>query len=105
MELLLPGQDVHGQLLEIIQVQLIHLVQHGGVLKERYLMLLHDLTDSVDVGLGLIVFYLQVFQSVAALFEKSKEPLFLLLVKILKLADHAGQHLADLPHILGAHVI
>ena len=37
---LLPRQDVHGQFLIVLQVLLIHLVQHGHVFQQGNLMLL-----------------------------------------------------------------
>ena len=62
---LLPGQDIHGQFLVILQVQLIHLVKHGHILQQGDLVLLQALGDFVHVGLHLAVLGLHGLQPVA----------------------------------------
>ena len=69
-------------------------------------MVLHHPADFVDIALRLIVLYLQVLQLVGALLEKAQESLFLfLIVEVLQLGDHVRQHLANLAHVLGAHIV
>ena len=65
---LLPGQNVHGQFLVILQVQLIHLVKHGHILQQGDLVLLQALGDLVHVGLHLAVLGLHGFQTAAGSF-------------------------------------
>ena len=69
---LFAGQDVHGQFLVILQVQLIHLVEHGHVLQQRDLMVLQILGDLVHIGLDLAVLGLHGLQLVAGLLEQAE---------------------------------
>ena len=69
---LLAGQDVHGQFLVVLQVQLIHLVEHGHVLQQRDLMVLQILGDLVHIGLDLAVLGLHGLQLVAGLLEQAE---------------------------------
>ena len=69
-------------------------------------MIFHHLTDTVDITFCFVIFYFQIFQLIAALFEKSQEALFLFLViEILQFRDYTCQHLTNFPHILGAHIV
>ena len=102
---LLTGQDVHGQLLIILQVQLIHLVEHGHVLQQRDLMVLQILGDLVHVGLDLAVLRLHGLQLVARLLEQAEQALLLLvLAEALQLHHQTAQILADLAHVLVADI-
>ena len=68
-------------------------------------MIFHYFTDLVDICFRLVVFQLQIFQLIAAFFEKSKESFFLILFKVFEFGDNVGQHLTDFAHILGTHII
>ena len=104
-QLLLAGDDVHGQLLVVLQVQLVHLVKHGDVLHEHHLMLLQLPGNLFHVGLGLAVLGLHGLHPVARLLEKAEQALLLfLLAEALELHHQAGQGVPHLPQILGAHV-
>ena len=103
---LLAGQDIHGQFLVILQVQLIHLVEHGHVLQQRDLMVLQILGDLVHVGLDLAVLRLHGLQLVAGLLEQAEQALLLLvLAEALQLHHQTAEILADLAHILAADVV
>ena len=102
---LFPGQNVHGQLFIVLQVQLIHLVKHGHVLEQRDLMILQILGDLVHVGLHLAVLCLHGLDAVAGLFEQARQSLFLLLcAEAFQLHHKAAQILADFAHILVADI-
>ena len=104
VQTLLARQNIHGQLLVILGVELVHLVQHGDVLHQGHLMALQHLGDLVHVGLRLGVGHLHGLQLVFLLFEKAEDALLvLLLAEALQLHHQGGQGLADLPQILGAH--
>ena len=69
-------------------------------------MLFHHLADTVDIAFRLVILDLQVVQLVGAFFEKAQDALFFFLcVELFQLGYHASQHLADLTHILGTHII
>ena len=104
-QLLLAGQDIHGQLFVVLGVELVHLVQHGHVLHQGDLVILQHLHDLVYVGLGLGVLGLHGVEVVFLLLEEAKDPLLLLLTKVLQLAHQAGQSVAHLAQILGPHRI
>ena len=103
---LLAGQNVHGQFLVVLQVQLIHLVEHGHILEQGDLMVLQILGDLVHVGLDLAVLGLHDLQLVAGLLEQPLQALLLLvLAEALQLHHQTAQILADLAHVLVAHVV
>ena len=103
---LLAGQDIHGQLLVILQVQLVHLVEHGHVLQQGDLMLLQVLSDLVHVGLYFVVLGLHSLQLVAGLLEQALQALaVLVLAEALQLHHQLAQVVTDLPHVLGADVV
>ncbi len=88
-----------------MQVQLIHFIQHGRILQQGDLVFFHDLADPVDVGLCLVVFDFQVIQTVGAFLEDAQKSLLFFLLKTPQLRHHARQHLADLTHVLCAHIV
>ena len=103
---LLTGQNVHGQFLVVLQVQLIHLVEHGHVLEQRDLVLLQRLGDLLHVGLHLAVLGLHALQSVPGLLEQAHEALlFFAVAEALQLHHQTAQVLPDLAQILAANVI
>ena len=103
---LLAGQNVHGQLLVILQVQLVHLVKHGHILQQGDLMLLQRLGDFVHVGLYLAVLGLHGFQTAAGFSEQARQALlFLVLAEALQLHHQLAQVLADLAQILVADAV
>ena len=79
-ELSLAGQDVHGQFLEIIEVELIHLIQDRHILHQLDLMLLKLIGNSRNVGLDLRVFGLHVVELVGALLKESQKTFFFFLL-------------------------
>ncbi len=68
-------------------------------------MVFHDLADFIDICLRPVIFYFEIFQLCGAFFEKSQKAFFLLLLKPFQLRNHACEHLSDLAHIFGAHVV
>ncbi len=104
LELFLAGQDVHGELLVVVEVFVVHLIQNGYVLHQRDLMALELLGDLVHVVVGLVVFGLERLNVVAGLFEEAQEALLVILgVKALELHHERADHVADLAQVLRAH--
>ena len=102
---LTAGQKVHGQLLEIGEVQLVELVERGRVLHELHLMALEGLGDLVDVGLGGVVAGLERRDLVRRLLEQAEEALVVVIhVEVLELGHYPGDKIARLAQILGAHL-
>ena len=101
---LLPArQNIHGQLLIVFQILVVHLVQHGDVLHQGDLVLLQRLGDPVHVGLGLAVLELHLLHGVVGPLEQTGKALLLLRrVDALQLRHQVRQHVADLAHVLGA---
>ena len=104
LQLLLARQNVHGQLLEIGKVLLVHLVQNRRILHKPHLMLLQRVADLFHVGLRLGIAGLHCLQLIRLLAEEAEQALFLLLVKALQLPHHAGDQVAHFPQILRADV-
>ena len=101
----LAGQDVHGQFLVVLQVQLIHLIEHGNVLHQRDLMLFQRLGNAVHIGLHLAVLGLHALDLVAGLAEQTRQPLLLLAgAKALQLHHQLAEVSAHLAQILAAHI-
>ena len=55
LQRLLAGGDVHVELLEVVEVELVHLVEHGHVLEQRHARALERVDDAVDAGGDLLV--------------------------------------------------
>ena len=105
LQLLLTGQNVHGELFIILHIQLIHLIQHCNVFQKRNLMTFHHLTDLVHIYFCFIVFRLKVGDLCGAFLEEiAKEALVLLILKAAQLCYYIREHLAHFAHILGAHI-
>ena len=101
----LAGQNIHGQFLVILQVQLIHLIEHGNVLHQRDLMLLQRLGNAVHIGLYLAVLGLHALELVAGLAEQARQTLLLLLrAEALELHHQLTQIRAHLAQILAADI-
>ena len=102
----LAGQNIHGQLLEVHQIQLIHFVQHGDVLHEHHLMVLQLGLDALHVFVGAVVAGLEGLQIGLLLFEEPENAALLFLggVKALQFVDEVGDELAGLAHVLGANL-
>jgi len=104
LELLLARQNVHGQLLEVGKVLLVHLIQHRGILQQPYLMLLECVANLLHIDLCLGVAALHDLQLVRLLAEEAEEALFLLGVEAFQLAHHVDDQVAHLAQILRAHI-
>ena len=102
-ELLLAGQNVHRELLEIGKVLFVHLVHDRDVLHERQLVLVQLRRDLVDVGLGLGVFRLHLLRTDLRLTEKSRDALLFGLVHALEFYDKTRDHVADLAEVARLH--
>ena len=102
-QLFLARQDVHGQLLVVVQVFVVHLIQDHHILHQGALVLLQLVGDLVDVDLGLVVAGLQGLDAGAGLLEQAQEALLVLLgVEALELHHQGPDHLAHLAQVLGA---
>ena len=99
----LSRQNVHGQFFIVLQIQLIHLVQHGDVFHQRQLVLLQLAGNLVHIGLDLGILCLHCLQPVSSLFKEAQNSLFLLLVsKAPQLHHQLGESLSHLAQVLGA---
>ena len=103
-QLFLSGEDIHGQLLVVFQIFLVHLVHDGDIFHQGNLVLFQLGGDFVHVDLGLFVLGLEDFNGPARLAEHTEESLFLLLcVEALELHQQGTDHVAHLTHVLGAN--
>ena len=103
----LARDDVHRELLEIRLIELKHAVERGNVLREDDLVVLQLLGDLVHIDFGLVELRLRLLHGAGGLFEKTAETLLLLgfvVVEILQFHDEAREHVADLAHVLRAHL-
>ena len=75
-EALLARQNIHRQLFIILQVLFIELVQHGGILQQRDLMLLEFLADFVNIGLRLGILRFERLNLVFGLLKESEQAAF-----------------------------
>ena len=100
------GCDVHGQFLEVGQVEVVHLVEGRDVLEQLDLMILENLYDVVDGRLGPVVFCFHGDQFVALLLEEFEEAFVLFFdIEIFQLGDQSGYEFADFAHIFVLDVI
>ena len=102
---LLARQDIHGQLLIIFRVQIIHLVQHGDVLHQGQLVVFQHCHNLIHIGIGLVKAGLQGHGLLFLLLEEAENAAFLLLAEGLQLHHQGGQSLTYLAQVLGAHVV
>ena len=100
-QLLLAGQNIHGQLLEVLQVPLVHLIHHGYVLQQRDLVLFQLPGDAVDIDLRRREAALHLLGVDLCLAEQACDALLFRLVHRLELDKQAGEHIADLAQIAG----
>ena len=101
LEFLLSGQNVHGKLFKIIQVQRIHLVHGGSVLHKLNLVLLQGLYDLRDICLRLGIFCLHSFYFIGAAFEQAAQSLFLLgCIEAFELCHHIAQKISHFTQVL-----
>ncbi len=106
LQLLLACQNIHRQLLKIRQIHLIHPVQHIDILHQLNLVVFQHFYNLIDIRLYFIVFYLHHGKLAFALFKKSKQPFgFFACIKAFQLRHKPGDHISDLAHIFGAHII
>ena len=103
---LVSGQDIHGQFLEVDQVLLIELIQQGDVLHQCDLMVLQDLDDLVDIGVGTVVFGLESVDLVGILLEQFlEESVFFIDVEVAQFRDQFQQGITDGVDVLGLDVL
>ena len=105
-QLALARQDIHGQFLEVAQVQVIHLIQNGDVLQQLNLVVLQDCGDLLHIDFYFIILGFHAGNFIPCFFEKAEEALFLFLnVEALELRHQAGNGVSDFPQVLGAHIL
>ena len=102
-KLLLARKQVHRKLLEVHEVQLVHLVERRRVLHERHLVVLQLVHDLIHVRLGLVVARAKRLHLVDAALEEAEQPLLLGGVEPAQLVDDAGDKIAHLAQIVRAH--
>lgn len=100
---LFARDDIHGQFFVVLEVQLIHLVEHRDVLHQRDLMLFKLRNNAVHARLGLAVLRAHQLELILLLAEQACEALLLLLTEALDLDDEVRERLAHLAKILVAH--
>jgi len=99
----LARQDVHGQLLHILLVALIHPVHHADVFHQYQLMLFQGLHYFVHIGLCLCKLGFHLSNGLTRLLKQAKKALLLLRVEVkaLELHHQTAQHVSHLTQILG----
>ena len=101
---LFARDDIHGQFFVVLEVQLIHLVEHRDILHQRDLMLFKLRNNAVHARLGLAVLRAHQLELVLLLVEKAGKALLLfLLAEALDLDNEVRERLAHLAKILVAH--
>ena len=100
---LFARDDIHGQFFVVLEVQLIHLVEHRDVLHQRDLMLFKLRNNAVHARLGLAVLRAHQLELILLLVEQACEALLLLLTEALDLDDEVRERLAHLAQVLVAH--
>ena len=101
---LLARDDIHREFLVVLEVQLIHLVEHCNVLHQRDLMLFKLGYDAVHARFGLAVLCAHQLKLVLLLVEKTGKPLLLFfLAEALDLNNEVRERFAHAAQILVAH--
>ena len=104
-ELFLAGQNVHGELFEVGEVELVHLVECGGVFHKGHLVALQRFHDFVDVGLGLVVAGAQRFYFVGAFLEEAEQALLLGRIEAAQLGHGIAKKATDLAQVFRSHAL
>ena len=102
-KLLFAREQIHRELFEVREVQLVHLVERRRILHERHLVVFQLVDDLVHVRLGLVVARAKRLHLVDAALEEAEQPLLLGGVEPAQLVDDAGDKVAHLAQIVRAH--
>ena len=99
----LTGEDVHGELLHVFLVLLVHLIHHADVLHQRDLVLFKLLDYLIDIDLSLVKLCLLLGDSLGSLLEQAEEALLFLFVEVqpLELDNKLTEHVAALTEVFG----
>ena len=102
---LFAGQDIHGQLLEVLGVHVVEVVEEADVLEQLDLIALQRRGDGVDVDLHLVVLGLHVAHGLFGVPEQAPQPLGLFgaIAEALDFVDQLDQHFAHFAGVVGAH--
>ena len=95
-EFFLAGQNVHGELFEVGKIELIHLVERGGVFHKGHLVALQRFHDFVDIGFCLVVAGAQRFDLVGAFLEEAEQALLLGRIETAQLGHGIAKKATDL---------
>ena len=96
-------KNIHGELFEVCQVELVHLVERRGVFHELHLVTLQGSNDFIHVRFGLVVFGAHGLDFVCAFLEEAEDAFFFGSVEAAQFDDHAADQVAHLPQVLRAH--
>ncbi len=106
---LLAGGDVDVELLEVVEVELVHLVEHGHVLEQRHARALQGVDELLDARRDLLVAGGEAFEGVGEAAEDRDLRLAgagaqRVDVQLADLLEQVGERLAAGPGVLVAHV-
>ena len=101
-QLLLTGQNVHGQLFEIVQVLVVHLVQQGDILQQNHLMVFQLTGNLVHIGFRLVIAGAHGLEIGGCLLEYAAQALLLFRRReALEFRHQRRDHIAQFTHVLG----
>ena len=96
--------DVHRQFAVVIQIRVVHLIEHRDVLHQLYLVAGQRFGNLIDVYLNLVVAALHKIDLRLRLAEHAEEAARLLVGEALELYDELAHQIARLAQILSAHL-
>mgnify|MGYP002561917515 CR=1 FL=1 len=105
LQLLLTSQNIHRQFLKIIQILLIHLIQHRRILHQPNLMLFQSIRDLFHIHFRFGILILHILNLRRLLLKKAKQTFLLGSIKILQLSYHACQKISHFPKILCPYIL
>ena len=105
LQLLLTSQNIHRQFLKIIQILLIHLIQHRRILHQPNLMLFQSIRDLFHIHFRFGILILHILNLRRLLLKKAKKSPVLFHIKILQLSDNTRNQIPHLAQILRLHIL
>ena len=106
LQALFARHDVHGQLVEVLQIHIVELIEHGHILEQLHLMVFQVARDVLHVFGHVLILGLDGSDLLLRAEEQALEALGLFPggVEALELGDQLGQDIAHFAGIAGFHV-
>ena len=103
----LPGQNVHGQFFVVLQVQIIHFIQHSHIFQQCNLMSFQHIGNGIHIGFHFAVLCFQFFHLVFTLAEQTTQETFLFFgvkIHVFQFYNQSGQGISHFTQIFVSYI-